>query len=230
MAAVDVWSVDLVAARGALRRYLPDLSEEERERARRFATPEGLLGFAVTRAVLRRLLAGRLGAAPRELRFETGPYDKPFIPGAHELAFNVSHTRGCALVAIGEHGPVGVDVERVDPALDVAALAERCFSVVEREALRRLRPPARLRAFFDVWTRKEAFVKALGAGLSHDLASFSVSIGEPAALLGRESADWRLAGLEMGPDYAAALVVRAGGGPIQVRRYAWADALCQEAR
>jgi 4'-phosphopantetheinyl transferase len=220
---VDIWAVDLDAATALLPQHLAELSPDERDRAGRLRAPGALAGFAVTRAVLRRLLARRVGVAPHELRFGLGPHGKPFVAGHPDVAFNVSHTRGRALLALATAGPVGVDVERVDPRVDFEGLAARCFSPAEARALRRVRRDRRLRAFFDGWARKEAFIKAVGTGLSHDLASFTVALAprEPAALLSDHRHDWRLVALDAGPACAAALVVPRRGAPVVVNQRAW---------
>jgi 4'-phosphopantetheinyl transferase len=219
---VDVWSVDLDAGAAFLPRYLAELSPDERAHAGRLRTSDALAGFSITRAVLRLLLGRRVGVPAHALRFGSGPYGKPFLAQHPELAFNVSHTRGRAVLAVAARGPVGVDVERLEPRVDVDGLAQRFFSPAEVTALREVPAGRRLRAFFDGWTRKEAFVKALGEGLSHDLASFTVALtpGEPVELLSRHRDDWRIVRLDVGADYAAALVLPRNG-PLLLQRRSW---------
>lgn len=222
-AAVDVWSVDLDEGAALLPRYLAELSPDERERAGRLRAPHALAGFAITRAVLRRLLAHRVGVPAHALCFRSGPHGKPYLAQHPEVAFNVSHTRGRAVLAFTARGPVGVDVERLDPRIDVDGLAGRCFSAAETAALSQVPAGWRLQAFFDAWARKEAFVKALGAGLSHDLRSFTVALTprEPVELLSRHRSAWRLECLDVGADYAAALVVPRSDVPLCVRLRTW---------
>jgi 4'-phosphopantetheinyl transferase len=221
--AVDVWWLDLNAAAALLPRCLARLSPDERARAGRLRAPDALAAFAITRAALRDVLGRRLGVAARALRFAEGPQGKPFLTEHPRLSFNVSHTQGRAAVAVSSCGPVGVDVERLDPRVDVDGLAERCFSPAEQAALRQVAGERRLRAFFDGWTRKEAFVKAVGTGLSHDLASFTVALtpGRPAELLCEHRDAWRLVSLDAGAQHAAALVVPRGSGALRVHSRCW---------
>src|SRR5208283_6416 len=128
------------------------------------------------------------------------------------LDFNVSHTAGLALLAFARGRKIGIDVERIRRDFGTAEIAERFFSKAERAALRELPQEQRHEAFFRCWTRKEAFIKALGEGLSHPLDQFDVSLapGQPAALLAarphaEEVTRWSLWDLQVPGDYSAAL-------------------------
>jgi 4'-phosphopantetheinyl transferase len=132
------------------------------------------------------------------------------------LQFNVSHSDGVALFALTLDRSIGVDVERVRYDFEVKSIAERFFSAVEQHAFHALPEAQKHRAFFDCWTRKEAYVKAVGQGLSLPLHQFDVSLapGEPARILAtrpdpNEAAFWTMAVPEAGAEYAAALVVKA---------------------
>ena len=132
------------------------------------------------------------------------------------LHFNLSDTEGCALIAVSALGPLGVDVERHRTDRSLSDVAERFFSEAEVRALCALEPSQRTAGFYRIWTRKEAYVKALGAGLSLGLATFDVSLdpGAGACLLAtrpdaEEARRWQLFDLEVGPEHSAALVVRA---------------------
>ncbi|HEX8557463.1 MAG TPA: 4'-phosphopantetheinyl transferase superfamily protein [Pyrinomonadaceae bacterium] len=217
-AEVHVWRVtpltrpaDEVAALRAL------LSEDEAARADRFRFERHRGHFIVARAALRRILGRYLGSPGRLLRFGYNEYGKPSL--AHPtLRFNLSHAGEVALLAVTSGREVGVDVEAIRDDVEGEKLAEHFFSPGEVETLMSLPEAARARAFFDCWTRKEAFIKALGSGLSHPLDAFDVSLapGEPAALLrtradSREAARWTLRELEPGEGYAAAVAVEGGG-------------------
>lgn len=161
------------------------LSEDELERAGRFRFERDRRRFVAARSALRRLLARYVDASPAGLSFEYGPYGKPDVPGA-PVAFNISHAGSCALFAFGPRFELGVDVEVLDNALvDDLLVAKRFFSPREVEMLRAYAPSARPRAFLRCWTRKEAFVKARGDGLSLPLHDFDVSfaMGERPAIL-----------------------------------------------
>jgi 4'-phosphopantetheinyl transferase len=224
--AVHVWWIDLRSAGRRFGHILGALSPDERRRALRIGPARAREEFAVTRAVLRELLAAQLARPASQLRIACSAHGKPSVPDFPWLEFNVSHSQGRAVVAISREGPVGVDIERIDPQRDVDPLAERCFGERELASLRRLSGARRCRAFFDGWTRKEAFVKALGTGLSHDLRSVAVALGpdERARLLGAEGERWRLLDLDAGTGYAAALVVARGSAATAVRERSWPTA------
>ena len=178
---------------------------------------------------LRAILASYLDCDPRTLRFVVAPGGKPHLEadgGREPLSFNLSHSRGRALVAVAPRGEVGVDVERFRRDLPIERLAARFFSPREIAALRSTTEALRHAAFFACWTRKEAFVKATGAGIFRQpLQSFAVSV-EPGTGPVRleipghdaEAGRWRLVSLDAGPGYAAAV---AGEGVFRVRRYRW---------
>jgi 4'-phosphopantetheinyl transferase len=220
---VDVWAtaLDLSPAREA--RLEGWLDADERARAARFVFPRDGRRFRVARGTLREILGGYLSVAPPAVRFVYAPAGKPALaePFADAgVAFNVSHSGEIALYAIGARSRIGVDVEQVRPLDDLEALAERNFSAAEQRALLALPPPAREPAFFACWTRKEAFIKALGDGLSYPLDAFTVSFtaGEPARFVEvrgdpTTATQWTLATLDVRPGYAAAVAV---DGPVTV--------------
>lgn len=201
------------------------LDGEERGRAERYRFERDRAHFVVARGTLRRLLGEYLAAEPGAIRFGYGAYGKPALAGGAgagpTLRFNLSHSGGVALYAFALGRELGVDVERVRDGVGLEELAVRFFAADEAGALLRLPAEQRERAFFNCWTRKEAYVKARGEGLSHPLDSFSVTLapGEAAALLEtrndpREAGRWRLYDLDPAPGYAGALVVEAGHGPV----------------
>jgi 4'-phosphopantetheinyl transferase len=156
------------------------LSAAERERAGRLVAPAHRGAFIAGRAFLRRVLACHARVAPGEIVFETGASGKPRLGAGQAsgaIAFSFSRTRGLALVGVTAGAPFGVDVEEVRAFDDFLAVARRFFAPGEHRALCRLPPPARLRGFFECWTRKEAVVKALGVGLSVPLDRFEVTFG-----------------------------------------------------
>jgi 4'-phosphopantetheinyl transferase len=169
------------------------------------------------------LLGAYLGVPPSIVGFVYGPQDKPALApplDASGLQFNVSHSGEVALYAVGLHQRIGVDIEQARPLDDLAALAERNFSAAERRALFTLPPEQRPLAFFTCWARKEAFIKALGEGLSHPLDTFTVTLapGQPARFveIGGEAGAaerWTLAALDVPAGYHAAL---AAEGPATV--------------
>jgi 4'-phosphopantetheinyl transferase len=162
--------------------------------------------FIAARAMLRRVLAGLVGADPAELRFLYGRAGKPALSTGPQ--FSLSHSDDLGALAVAYDLEIGIDVERLRPI--EPELADRFFAEDESAALRALAEPARTRAFFACWTRKEAYVKSLGDGLLAPLDRFSVSLDEPARLLWVEGdpgapARWRLAHLEPARGFVGAI-------------------------
>jgi 4'-phosphopantetheinyl transferase len=214
---VHVWRATLSRADDEVEALRALLSEDEADRAGRFHFQRDRTRFTVARATLRQILGSYLSLPPQLLRFEYNEFGKPTLSDA-PLSFNLSHAGDVALYAVARGREVGVDIEAVREGVGCEELAARFFSRGEAETLLALPPEARTRAFFDCWTRKEAYVKALGSGLSQPLDGFDVSLapGEPAALLrsradAREAARWTLRELSPGDGYAAAVAVEGGG-------------------
>jgi 4'-phosphopantetheinyl transferase len=214
-AEVHLWLLGLEGADG-LDRLRDVLDDGERERAGRFRFRRDQDRFILCRGALRVVLGRYLDLPPDRLRFLIGPHGKPSLAeqdGGY-LQFNLSHSERWGLLAVALGRPVGVDIERVDPARVNDRIAERFFSPVEAAALRRIPARDRNEAFFRCWTRKEAYIKARGEGLSIPLESFSVSIdpGASSRLLHSDQGDedvarWDLRDLQPAPGYAGALAV-----------------------
>lgn len=215
---VHVWRVPLADA-DAARALRPLLSDDERARADRFYREEHRLRFTVAHGWKRRILARYVRAGAEALRFDCGPHGKPALAGLPDAVhFNLSHSGDLALVAVAAEGPVGVDVERWDDEVEHLALAERFFSPTEREALRALAGDARavVDGFFAAWSRKEAYLKATGDGITRGLHHFDVALapGAPARLLAdrrdpRATERWVMRALDVAPGYSAAVVAAA---------------------
>jgi 4'-phosphopantetheinyl transferase len=174
---VDVWRVRLDEA-AATDSEASVLSPDEIARASRFHFEKDRIYFTRCRSVLRHLLAGYLRIPATEIRFEYLPGGKPQLAAEQNplaLQFNVSHSANMALIAVGSENRLGVDIERIHDDIDTTSLAERFFSLRERAGLQTLPDHLRVPGFFACWTRKEAFLKATGDGLSFPLADFSVS-------------------------------------------------------
>lgn len=221
---VHVWRVPLDAPGTVLEPLAATLSLEERARAEKFFFDRDRNAYIAARGALRQLLARYLGRRPRELQFAYESRGKPFLAGpslAQPLNFNVAHSRNIALLAFSGGPPVGVDVEFIRTDIASEEIAVRYFAPQEVAELRALPPQQRPEAFFLGWTRKEAYVKALGDGLQIPLASFCVSLtpSEPATLESADSSRWTLRNLSPGPGYAGALV--AEGKNWNLRCFAW---------
>jgi 4'-phosphopantetheinyl transferase len=214
---VHVWCASLEQPASSLRWLGQTLSADEQERAGRFHFERDRRHFIAGRGLLRTILGRYLRVEAERLQFCYGPRGKPSLLetcGGDTLCFNVSHSHGLALYAVTHGRKVGVDVEWMRPLDDIEQIAERFFSARENATFRALAPDQKVEAFFNCWTRKEAYIKATGDGLSRPLDEFDVSLapGEPARLLHvasdpQEAARWLLRGLTPAPDYAAAVIV-----------------------
>jgi 4'-phosphopantetheinyl transferase len=214
---VEVVLVRLDAELAALAELAQCLSDGERLRASRFVFERDRRRFIVGRARLRHLLASRLGVQPDAVDLIYGPRGKPALSRRFvnsDLRFNVSHSEDVAVYAFSRGREIGVDVEAVRELRDADDIAARFFSRRENEAYLALLPRDRPLGFFNCWTRKEAFIKALGGGLYYPLDCFDVSLApdEPARILrventpGNECA-WCMDNFSPAPGFVAAVVI-----------------------
>ncbi len=217
---IHVWRVS-TADFQAQNPVLPQLlTEPERQRVARFHFEHHRRAYLVTHAVMRRLLGHYLGLAGNEVVFGFNGCGKPYVDlqqtptDVGGFQFNISESKGTALLAFGLCAEMGVDVEAWRPELEIERLANRFFAPGETRQLMSLPAAWRRSAFFCGWTRKEAYMKARGLGFSLPLASFEVSLhpDEPPALLSTTEAgvtvsDWRMFSLEPGAGFAGALTL-----------------------
>jgi 4'-phosphopantetheinyl transferase len=192
-------------------RFAALIGADEWARALRFRFARDRRRFVVRRGQLRERLAAHLGVRPEALAFREGPFGKPELVD-YDLSFSLSHSQERMLLAIGD-AALGCDVEWIDPDLDWKPLADNLFATEERDALAQLSAVAARRGFFACWARKEAFVKAIGQGLSYPLDAFAVSVGPQAQLL-RGGEGWRLLSLDSVSGHAGALIVPDGAEPV----------------
>ncbi|MFY9622119.1 MAG: 4'-phosphopantetheinyl transferase superfamily protein [Pyrinomonadaceae bacterium] len=218
---VHVWRAYLNQGGPSAALFLNDLSSEEEERSGKYYFRKDRERFVIARGVLRHILGRYLEISPRKINFLYGRYGKPYLSYAGEqlLSFNVSHADDIALYVISKGRRVGIDIEHLREDFAVLEIAERFFSQQEVSTLRAL--PVRLQtvAFFNCWTRKESYIKALGEGLSRPLDSFAVSLtpGQPATLLAtndpQEASHWELTELFVDKGYVASLTAE-GKAPV----------------
>jgi len=214
---IHVWRVSLAQTETCLQKLQQTLSTDEQTKAERFHFPKDRSQFIVSRAALRAILSRYLHINPSLLRFEYNPYGKPSLTiaqGGNTLRFNLSHTRGIALIALTKNREIGVDIEGINPKFPYLEIAENFFSPLEKSALSSLPEHLQPTAFFTCWTRKEAYIKAVGKGLSIPLNEFDVTLapGEAAALLNveqnpDEASKWSLIELIPSSDMVAAVAV-----------------------
>jgi 4'-phosphopantetheinyl transferase len=214
--AVHLWAAPLDLSSAQLDGFRQILSPGELDRSARFHFEVHRSRYLAAHGWLRRILGGYLSVGPRELIFEEGPQGKPALAGATELQFNMAHSEDLALIGIGRRFQLGVDLERVRPLPDAAELVARFFCKRESEVFQRLSEPEKPGAFFNLWTRKEAWLKATGEGIAHLLGRVEVSFvpGEPARLLElppgyAEGSAWSLYDIGVRPGFSAALAVAA---------------------
>jgi len=216
---VHVWRADLDQPAWRIQQLAQTLSTDEQERAERYRFEHLQRRFIVGRGVLRAILSHYLRVMPAQIQFRYGPQGKPRLAEPlTTLHFNLAHSHELALYAVTQDRAIGVDIEHVRPLDRAEQLAERFFSAQEAAALRAVPPDQRLEAFFICWTRKEAYIKARGGGLSIPLNQFDVSLapGEPARLVAsridrRDPDRWSLYALAPAPAYLATIAVEGNG-------------------
>ena len=185
------------------------LSPSEHTRAAEFATGLDRHRYVVGRGVLRALLGSLTATPAAALVLETeADSDKPRLASPSGIVFNLSHSEDTGLIAVGrtpDIRAVGVDLELIRPDADIEALARRFFSTAEQLELATIPAPERLRAFYDGWCRKEAFLKGIGTGLDVPLPAFDVQLAatSPVPVTGRDAARSRVTGWLVSPLYIA---------------------------
>jgi len=222
---VTVVAVSVQVASHHLDQLATLLSDQERARAARFYHALDRHQFVVAHAVLRQTLGARLHVAPAQLDFEVGPHGKPYLPRENaagaDIRFSLSHSGDLVLLVLTIGREVGVDVERIVPENENEPLAREYFAPEEIAWLSAVDPASRSVQFYRLWTRKEAYLKACGAGLTMPLASFSaVPYTEFAVHSSRAMPNgeprWRILDLNLGPDvgvgYAASLAIETRAG------------------
>jgi len=233
---VDIWIAILPEEPAFEATAAPLLSDDERERASRFRFQGDRVRYIAGRAFLRQILAKYSGLNPEGFCFRYNEYGKPFVhstpplgereqPG-REIEFNLAHSQRLAIYGFATGAAIGVDIEAVRPDIAAEEIAERFFAPKEREILRRLPAETRTSAFFECWTRKEAFIKARGMGLSLALDQFEVGFGSgvrPALLsvVGDPQAGdrWHISGLRPADGFAGALAVEGKVSEVRLWRF-----------
>lgn len=222
---VHVWFV-LLQPSSPLAESLNQLSDYECDRAKRFRFKKDYEHFVRSHVALRAILGGYLGAEPGTLRFSFGAHGKPALAKPYEgsLKFNLSRSHGVALYAVSSGAEVGIDIERIDHAVEADELAERYFAPAESAHIRRLNSADKPRVFLNYWVSKEAYVKATGEGLAFPLNTFEVSLsGKPGpigmSMESREVSRWSLNTLDGLDGYVAAVVT--DGACSKVTHFHW---------
>src|SRR5260221_9955974 len=226
---VHVWRASLEQPGPGIRALEQLLASDEQARAEQFRFQKDRLHYIIARGTLRSILGRYLGKDPRTLRFSYSTFGKPALvqnPDSNVLFFNVTHSLGLALYAMTRDYTIGIDIEYLDTRVSYEQIAAHFFSPLEVSMLRAVPKELQHIAFFACWTRKEAYIKARGMGLSLDLKDFDVSLapGEPITLLnsreeGLDITRWSLYDLSPGAGYKAALAVE--GHPVRLMCWQW---------
>jgi 4'-phosphopantetheinyl transferase len=202
---IDLWFEALAATEDAYQRYWALLDKEEQAKALRFVQEQHRARYVISHGKVRTILARYI--------------DKPYLVvdgRPHEVKFNLSHSGDRMMLAVSRHEPVGVDIEVWLDGFDCAAVAEECFAETEKAFWQALPAHEKADAFYRFWTRKESFVKAIGAGISLDVSQVVTSVDGASRFISLPArygaaGQWRLVDLDLGPGLSGALTVRDGG-------------------
>jgi 4'-phosphopantetheinyl transferase len=217
---IHVWLIPLPEKAEYPAHLTSIISPEESARAARFMFDRDRARFIVAHAALRAILARYTGQAATDLLLRVAEKGKPYLAEHPRVRFNLSHSGTFAMAAVALDREVGVDIERIRRERSTTGIAERFFAPAEVRELNAAPEPLRVAAFFACWSRKEAYIKARGLGLSIPLDSFEVSLGEVAELRSAEDRErWSMRALEAPDGYAAALVAEGSGW--RVRQLDW---------
>ena len=222
---IDIWRTRIDLPKNEIESYATTLSEEEKERAARFTFPNKYEEYVVSRGLLRKVLSHVLKQAATEFQFEYTESKKPYLLQKYfdqTLSFNISHSHGQALVAVSLNRNIGIDIEKIRAEVEYEKLALRFFSAAEHHQLMQIPADERARSFFAIWTRKEAFVKAIGKGIAFGLSEFDVNISpeEPPVMLAtrwnpEDVSLWSMATIDTENNFMATLAT--DGGDFQLR-------------
>jgi 4'-phosphopantetheinyl transferase len=221
---IHVWRAFLHVDSATLRLLEGTLLDDELARAKRFVVERDRNHFVAARGILRSLMGMYLNCAPGSVEFSYGPQGKPALAGRgdrHPLCFNLSHSHGLTLIGIGRKREIGVDVELIRPEYTGEDVAKRYFSEAEFREVSALPEESRAERFFLCWTRKEAYIKALGGGLQIPLKSFTVSLSPDVqdVIQGDDQRQWCLRSLQ--PEFSYVGAVAAEGNDLQFRCMSW---------
>jgi len=226
---VHVWRASLDQDRATILRLSTLLAPDERRRAERYYKAIDRDRFIIARGVVRSILSIYLHISPHGLRFIYNEYGKPSLPDDQNpcaLNFNLSHSNDLALYAVVLRRNVGIDIEYMRKDFATLDIAEHFFSKDEMVSLKAVSIDQRAEAFFNCWSRKESYIKAIGTGVSYPLHGFTVSLAPditPALLKvdadERETTRWQMFELKAAEGYAASLIVE--NPPVVLRQWQW---------
>jgi 4'-phosphopantetheinyl transferase len=222
---IHIWQIDIETQLQYLHTYWSYLSNIEQSRASKFRFEIHKNKYIVRTAVLRILLSNYMRCQPKEIEFKIGEFGKPKLNNSN-LGFNLSHSKNKAIIAISKHLQLGVDIEYIDEKIEAKQIANHYFSVEDRKQLYALNDEKLADGFFNIWTKKEAFIKAIGTGLTYPLDSFDVNLDilEKNALTRLENSfaeakEWNLFSIETFNDFKSALAYNGKTKEIQYFNY-----------
>jgi len=224
---IDVWLCDLKLLSGDTNNFYSILSEDERERADKLKVEDKKQQYIITRGVLRQRLGLLTNIEPEDFVFKFLEHGKPVLANNHQctdITFNISHSHDLALIAISQKQNIGIDIEKINQESDHKALITRFFSKAEQSEFQTMQEANKARAFCACWTRKEAFIKAIGSGVSYGLDKFDVTVDPenqiPEINLHKPSEEiWSAINLPINDEYMACLVSDRDGDGLSVRRW-----------
>jgi 4'-phosphopantetheinyl transferase len=223
---VDVWRLSLDPLGSMVSEFRARLSAEENDRAEKFKFQKDRKRYTVSHGLLRVILSLYANVSPEELKFTENQYGKPELvhPSGLNLTFNLSHSHERALIGIARGRQIGVDIEYVKKDFEWQEIIEKFFSPREVQMINALPKDIQHRAFFTCWTRKEAYVKATGMGLSLPLKEFDVSPVPGAATLllsHKEASEWSMKEVDVAESYVATVAVE--GRDARISHWDWPE-------
>lgn len=226
---VHVWRAQREPSSSQVEWLLGILTEDEITRANRFSFERDRQRFVAARVILRSILSRYIVISPGQIRFNYNAYGKPFLApefSSDQLSFNLSHSGSMALYAITRNREIGIDIERIRSEVEHEEITKQFFSANEVAMLGAMPNEKKLEAFYTCWTRKEAYIKARGKGLSLPLNSFDVFFAPRGVTMSLMTEDepqthspWTILDLEPGPGYTGALAVKGTG--CRMRYWEW---------
>jgi len=223
MGETHLWRIDLKKHEEDVDIYRDFLSSQELKRAERFKHRQGERNFTITRGVLRWLLSQYTGILINRIKLRFSEHGKPFLPSVH---FNIAHSSDYALLAFSRQNPVGVDVELVKDKRDFMRIAKHYFNPAELEEIESFQSADIARqCFFAIWTRKEAYIKALGTGLFSELGSFGIPLGSTHVTGKGDGYIWQIHTFTPARNYFGSICIRKPAK--QLSAHDWTSTFCK---